>query len=320
MTTPVALGATQERCCGGGDCPPGACADGEECLPSNYIDPDDCPACPECPCPEGGYVPYCIGPENADDADTAILALNPFAYYVGDDASGNPQDSSGNGNHATGTVATVSYAQGPLTSKTTDSIAITAGGKISFPVPAADNTLMRHTGNDATNPWTISVLVMFTARDGGDGGTERVWLSQLGSTGINWVCAFPQSGTGTVDLMNILIGTAWRTSGEPRFDLDVPYVVTIVRDDSGQSIAQSDFVKVYVDGVIWVQIPASSGDGGSTGEDFFLGRPSDEFWGAPDLVWSNLATFDRALTASEVRVITEALADAALLASGPVPS
>lgn len=268
--------------------------------------------CPECGC-SGEYAPYCLS-SNATDADTTILALSPFAYYVADDASGNPQDSSGNGNHAVGTVATIAYNQGPLTSKATDSIAITAGGKIQFPTPAG--TLMRDLGAGAPNPWAITGLIQFTARDGGDGGTERSWLSQLGSTGINWVMAFPGSGADT-DLTNLLIGTFWRIGGDPSIPLNQPLVFCLMRDDSQIGIWGRDIVKWYVNGVLFGQCPI--GDGSSTGENVFLGRPSDEFWGAPDLAWSNLALFDRALTPAEVVTIAEVLLDAADLAAAWTP-
>jgi hypothetical protein len=46
MVVPVVTSARARCACGGTDCPdcpPGACADGEECLPSDFIDPADCP-------------------------------------------------------------------------------------------------------------------------------------------------------------------------------------------------------------------------------------------------------------------------------------
>lgn len=50
MTSPI-LRAEAQQCCGGGGVP-GDCPDGQECLPSDYISPDDCPA--------GGITQPCV--------------------------------------------------------------------------------------------------------------------------------------------------------------------------------------------------------------------------------------------------------------------
>lgn len=52
---------------------------------------------------------------------TTILADNPIAYYRMNESSGQPQDSSGNGNHTTVTNGTPDYSQaGPISLDTTD--------------------------------------------------------------------------------------------------------------------------------------------------------------------------------------------------------
>lgn len=44
--------------------------------------------------------------------NTEVLADNPVAFYKLDEASGLPQDSSGNGNHMTSSLGTIAYDQG----------------------------------------------------------------------------------------------------------------------------------------------------------------------------------------------------------------
>lgn len=107
------------------DLPPGDCADGEECLPSDYIDPDDCPECPP-GCPDGQE---CL-PSNYIDPDSCPIGLAPMGaptdlpdlllWFDADDAGtitidGDSRvtgwaDKSGNGND----LEVVGGADGPL--------------------------------------------------------------------------------------------------------------------------------------------------------------------------------------------------------------
>jgi hypothetical protein len=76
MVVPVVTGSRRD--CGCDDTPPGDCPDGEECLPSDYIDPDDCPG-------EGAPCFEFLGSEygaNIDDATTDPLDTTGASLLV----------------------------------------------------------------------------------------------------------------------------------------------------------------------------------------------------------------------------------------------
>lgn len=308
---------------GGGGCPPG-----EECLPDDFIDPDDCPGCPdgeEClpsnfvePCPEGqeclpsdfidpddcpgcvgDYVPFCLN-ENADDVDTLILALTPFAYYPMDDASGLIQDASGNGNHATAAQGTAAYAQAPITSKVGNSIRFDGQG---FTIPKPQATL----GGGAA--WSFIWLQLITVWHGTGSTAEAPVPFGVSQSSNSDALTLILAG-GDLYVIFAQDGAQNYASYFPEADL-VGRVAVIALVCNGDNQPQ-----MYVDGVRW---GATQTAGAGSGNDLRIGSMSDGFWGHSDMRMSNLASFDRGLTHAEVLSITEALHDAASLAACLVP-
>lgn len=294
---------------GGGGCPPG-----EECLPSGYIDPADCPGCPSCDC-EGTYVPYCLGPENADDPDTVILALSPFAYYLMDGSGG--VDATGNGHTAISSIGTVTYGVASLTSKVPalQATALTAGGSITFPPPVAD------LGAVAT-PWAACLLMQVDDYDSGAGGAPALGG---GFPFFSWSGSSPPKMGHGLDATGHL--TPWSDSNFSRlgnytsskeviFSLGEPHVLVINATYSAGGIGTTQF---WLDGVLLLT-NMRSGEG-TDGAVFTIGRipGGGPYFGAIDMTFSNLATWDRELTNAEIAAISAALVDDAILATSWMP-
>jgi hypothetical protein len=76
----------------------------------------------------------------------------------------------------------------------------------------------------------------------------------------------------------------------------------------------------WLDGVL---VMTSQREGtGTDGSSFVVGRipGGGPFFGGMDLTFSNMATFDRALTEAEVASISEALIDPGIIANAWIPS
>lgn len=301
MTVPVVTGARADACCGDGG--GGGCAPGTECLPSNYIDPDEC---------EGvscDYLPYCLN-DNGDDPLTTILALTPFAYYPLDDASGNPQDASGNGNHASATAGTLTYQDAALSTKTVASLGLSNGGRIVLPQP--NNLLFE--------PWAMVTLIEFTAADSGVGGNadnSAMFFSQ-GTNASAWT--FGRFANGALHLVSS--GQQKIVYPFPGIPLNTPVVLALsseVYNEGGGDPDPDQVSGVWVNGVYFGPIPTFHNSGGDDAS-VCIGRHDSSFWRTPNTRWSNLVMFDRALSVAEIKTVTEVLLDANIAADGWLPS
>jgi len=275
--------------CGGGSCP-----DGEECLPDDYIDPADCPTC------VADYAPVCLN-ENAVDVDTTILALSPFAYYPMDDASGLIQDISGNGNHATATSGTVTYANTPLTSKVGNCVRF-QGGRFSIPKPQASLS-----GNSAFSFVWLQHIVQFRFTGSPAEACPVFGVSDVGNSEVLTIL---NTGAGDLYIIFDQAGAAQYASYFPEADLiGRTCVMALVCTGNNQPV-------FYVDGVRWGAVQTG---GTGSANPLLVGAILDGFWGFADLFMSNLATWQTAITWPQVVSITEALHDAASLATCVVP-
>lgn len=260
--------------------------------------------CPECEGVVADYIPYAISVSGAD-LDALILAdPDLFSYYLLDDASGNPQDSSGNANHATSVAGSITYAEPALSTASAASMRFN-GAVAVIPTPTADP------GAPASGNWSAAFLI--DVHDFDTGVTANgfgAWLSWTPAGGSPAEFILTHDGFGKPTI-------AWDgdftcnfvTSASPyTLPLDEPHVVVFVVDGFQSYL--------YIDGALWV----TSYHAGNkvNGDTFTIGRTADTFWSAQDFHMSNLAIISRALDYSDVRAITEAMMDAAIAASGQV--
>lgn len=253
--------------------------------------------------PDCGYRPYCLNADEATDLDTAVLALTPFAYYKLDDASGNPQDSSGNGNHATTIAGTVTYQDAALSVKANDSIRLN-GAVVVIPPPTANP------GVPASGDWSAIMLASFHDFD------TSVTANGMPAI-LSWT---PAGGSPAQFIWSNLAGRQFvftdgsfgcnpgQSESPWVMDLDTPYVIALV--------ASTNWITVYVNGTVWVTAVRYGNQ--VNGDTFTLGRAADTFWSAADWNVSNLAIFDSALAYADVQAITEAMLDASMIAVAPV--
>lgn len=103
---------------------------------------------------------------------SAVLADTPFCFYKFDEASGNPQDSSGNARHITSTDGSPTYQQaGPMT-----------GGSFSIRSVNSHQFNRSPSSTSATNNMTVEFWVkadVFLAND------QRIWNVGNASTGFS---------------------------------------------------------------------------------------------------------------------------------------
>lgn len=300
---PVITGATAQSCCGSGG---GDCAPGTECLPSDFIDPDDC----ACACAADAYLPYCID-DNASNPDTVILATTPFAYYLMDGATGGT-DQTGNGHTATGSHGTVTYGVAGITSKNQqgEATALTAGGCVIFPPPTADMSA-------PAQAWSSAMVMQVdnynvggvSSLNGGypffswGGSSPPKMAHTIGQTGRLW-----HWSDSTFGPLGSICGTP-----DVMFALGEPHVYMIVAHADGST-------EHWLDGVLVLSCCRTGL--GVDGTAFMVGRLDNggPFFGALDMTFSNLATWSRVLTRAEIKTITEALIDNAIIPTAWVPA
>ncbi len=287
-------------CGGGGDCPDGEeclpsdyvapCDEGSECLPDNYIDPADCPGS-SC-----DYTPYCLN-ANADDPETVIIGLGPWAYYPMDDASGLPVDASGNGRDVSSVGGgTITYSAAPITNKRTASIDFEGGY---FVLPKPFNV-------DSGNDWSVVWLEHVQTFQGA--GSPAQPSALFGESNGSTPAAFSLLNTSSGDLYIL-----WGSAGGQNFasyaqNADLigrPSVIALVALPGTQP-------RMFIDGVCW---GAAQNTGLIGPTNLCIGASDNGFWGYPHHRMSDFAFFDRGLTRAEVVTITEALADTTLFAS-----
>jgi hypothetical protein len=269
--------------------------------------------CEECACDPDAYQPYCIGPENADDPETVLLTLSPFALHMLDEASGATVavDSSGNGNDG-GLAGTRAQLGAGLSDKTATGFHLDANSGVVGLVSPTGTGL----GTDGEE-FAIAALVRINDIAAASNNFP-VWLSHC-SSGNNYDLLLIDDGddSGAHTLL---------TRGEPTcgvrpdwITLDVPFVFVLNGPaDAVYALGARSTWEVWVDGVL-----VTSGMRRNTG-DFAggvrFGQPNDSFFGSPDMDIGPIVTFDRALTYAEIKTITEVLLDGAIAAGGNVPS
>jgi hypothetical protein len=183
---------------------------------------------------------YVVGPDYFEE----VMADSPVLFYRLDEASGLPQDSSGNARHADASTGTITYDQPSL---------ITGGDSAIAYTPTS-----RHTKSDD------AVLDIDANQD----RTFEAWFAssttgaiqsiigkkQAFASGVGWVIHFDASNNIKVRLGST--NDILSASGAAYLDGD-PHHVVYVRD------ATNDFHRLYVDGV---QVASSQ-----------TGLPSDNF-------------------------------------------
>jgi hypothetical protein len=248
------------------------------------------------------YVPYAYD-VTVTSPDTVIGALSPFGYWKLNDASGNPQDSSGNGNHATAAHATVTYAQAPLSAKAGNSIALSGnGGRLHFP------TLVATTMGDLDEAFTITGLAMFTT-SGLPNGNGVIWISESqANTVALWGMFLRNDLSVWLPLMNQTVKGITPPGFYP--PLNTPFVFGIRAAGLVQDI--------WINGVlIATQFRI---DDGATGVGWDLGMNlGDSFFGSPAGRYSNIAAWTTALTDAQMVAVAESLMDATITAGAYSP-
>jgi hypothetical protein len=277
-------------CAGGG----GSCAPGESCLPSSYVAPHD-------------YEPFQLD-HTAATLDATVLALTPHAYLKMNDASGLPQDSSGNAHHATA-ISGATYSQTALTSKANAGIRLTHAITLPPPVAAPD-----------TGIWSASFLAKFHAYDtlvNGNGFPGI--LNWCGGSPPKYTLSTSFGGSNSGRLSN-LFDSNFSNIGHASISpfvlgLEVVHAFVIVSN----VVAGVSFSTVYVDGVPWV---TGFRDGsGTIGTTWDIGQNSGNnspFFSAADWTISNFAQYAAALSYANVQALTEAMHDAASFAAAQV--
>jgi len=248
------------------------------------------------------YLPYAYD-VTATSPDTVIGALSPFGYWKLNDASGNPQDSSGNGNHATAAHATVTYAQAPLSAKAGNSIALSSnGGRLHFP------TLGATTMGDLDEAFTITGLAMFTT-SGLPNGNGVIWISESqANTVALWGMFLRDDLSVWLPLMNQTVKGITPPGFYP--PLNTPFAFGIRASGLVQDI--------WINGVlVSTQFRI---DDNATGAGWDLGMNlGDSFFGSPAGRYSNIAAWITALTDAQMVAVAESLMDATITAGAYSP-
>jgi hypothetical protein len=275
--------------CGGG----GSCDPGETCLPDDYIDPADCPTC------LGDYVPLCMN-ETATDPSTLILASSPWAYYPMDDASGNIVDASGNGRDATGTGGggTITYAQPGITTKRTKSI-LFEGKYFTLPKPSE---------LDSAHTWTLMWLEYIVLFHGSGSPNQASALAGCVNGGTASPLMVCNSSAGDFYILYGAEGGGINSAGyfnEAQL-VGRPAVITVT-----SSLIPTQ-PNAYVDGVRWI---STQNTGLGFADTLCIGASDNGFWGYPKHYMSDFTIWDRGMQADEVADLSEALLDAAAMAT-----
>lgn len=256
----------------------------------------------------GAYSPYNYD-ENANDLDTAIAALTPWAYWKLDESSGTPQDSSGNGRHATG-IADATYSQAPISDKGNNSIRFgTFGGRVSVPAPVANMGAV-------SVYWTVTFLCMVEAifaSGSGTSGVSNIAEQGNGSNQSDWKI-------GVQDSVNAFCITSQNNNiegGTGNFGATIvnqPVMIGLVGSLVNNLYWALD---VWVNGVRWASTPRGGTVGGSQGMHF--GRSAYTVWAWTQSRYSNIAAWDSTLTDAQMVALSADYMDATMLAAAYTP-
>lgn len=262
------------------------------------------------------YVPYELD-ANASDLDTAILALSPFGYYPLDDASGNPQDASGNARHGTA-HATLTYQTAALSTKAGQSLQCVDGY---FTVPSPRARL-----SDPTLNFSLMALCMLVDEAGGRAGSGGPPVGVYAVIGhdLDGNANYNLMWHGTDDVTFVTGGDGGMTD----FVHNQPYpkshicakaqgIVTIGQAFVLAIRGRGSSVEYWVNGALIAS--SLRVNLAITQADLAIGGTSGSFWKTMQTRWSNLATFAVALTDAQLKTATEAMADAAIFAAAFTP-
>lgn len=234
--------------------------------------------------------------------DTAVMALSPWAYWKMNEASGNPQDSSGNGRHATAEL-TPYYQYPQITSKGGPSIYL-GNARIKLPSPYA---------HLIGQSWTLIGLYKFlyvpaNGSPVGNPDAGSVFLSQSSaaeSSAQDFKLGYTTS-YGTNNLVQNTYGV-YSSGCDGQMGMNKPLVVAFCGNDIPWIVWAWD---------LWVNgLKVNSGMAQSTtasGTSYlYVGRPLNNTITMAEFLVSNLAMFNRTLTDEETLALTQAYMDKA---------
>jgi 3D (Asp-Asp-Asp) domain-containing protein len=233
--------------------------------------------------------------------DTAILASSPWAYWKLNEASGLPQDSSGNGRHSTYAGAALVRQHPARTSKTGPSIFFNGTtASILFPTPQAHLSALSGT-------WTIMGMFEFSWELGiGSGAANAygsVFLAQdTGSANAGTNYDFHLRYARTYGECLTLFSTSGYIAGSASgMQLSQPMVITVV----GTSIPGVSYsFDVWINGVKNISGPMR-GNATATANGLTLGRINDQTYPYPAFWASNIAMWAYELNNRQIMDLTE---------------
>jgi hypothetical protein len=246
------------------------------------------------------YVPYAYNAVsvNPADVDATILAMSPWGYWKMDDASGAPQDSSGNGRHAAISAGSVTYQEPALTAKSTASIKLnTHTTCITFPPLVSMMSIY-------TQPFTLMGVTSFDD-DGTPTSNGVVFMSEVQNSGASMFGFYLQPNS---DLWLFINQAPVSSMDSFKPGIGVPFVWAIV--------ANAFSVTVYINGVV-----ASTGfrlNASYTENTWAFGVTG--FFTNPTMHISNIVAWDSALSQDDVVRLSQALMDADICANATVIS
>lgn len=258
------------------------------------------------------YEPYCFT-TNADDPETEILALSPFAYHRCDEgASGTLVDYSGNANH--GVIGgSVSGGSG-LSAKTTDHLNLVKNSGYA----AIDTPTGTGLGTDSVD-FAIAALVQIDDISGTSNGFP-VWFNHT-SSGADYdiIIITDQNGGSfaghevfTRNSFGAYIPLNWITLGTP-----FVYVINGPDAAAGYATGAASSWEFWINGSL-VTSAIRHGTGTFTA-GVRLGQANDTFWGSPTMKVGPIASWSRELDPSEIKTVTEVLMDSTIASGAYVP-
>jgi hypothetical protein len=253
------------------------------------------------------YTPYGLSP-NTDVVDTVVAGTSPWGYWKLNDASGAPQDSSGNARHGTVALGTPVYSQAALTTKVGNSIALDGTARLQFPSPAN----LGHV--DSLTCMAALVLLTGTGNDGDGNSPWRVFMGG-GSSNTGFAQAFfdtTANGGWSIDSP----WAALEAVNHPYYGGDTgpnthTYPTTQVRFIVLNAVYSS--MEFWVNGLLTSYWNRDQSLGGTP--DLFVGQDPNTFWGTPAARYSNVMSWDHNLTHAQIKTLTEAVLDTSAFAA-----
>lgn len=202
---------------------------------------------------------------------TAVLADSPWVFFKLDEASGNPQDSSGNARHVTSTDGSYTYQQtGPF-----------SGSFGVFPA----NSSQFNVGTPAAPSATDNITAEMWLKAGSTVGTNNSFILGIGN---GWNVAVDTDLTFQV---RIATGATFLTNSTAALSTSAWKHIVCVRD--------SGTWKYYVNGTIdtanaGTTAPTDPGGGGA------IIQFAQDFASDYQVAWSNFAYYTSALSSTQV--------------------